>query len=164
MKENKYDMTIAELLDQLNCAAETLKGKCPVKTRYGLAGLVKDAVEDLGIDFYHNYMIDVDHCRVNVDTGEFGAVEIATFYPYYKEDKRRNTGKGDYLESVKVVLTREIPLDFKCIDLVQKLEYDVAKEHKERLDEEIKELQKEIEDRKKGVERMEEIMKYQKYE
>jgi len=159
-----YDFTLGELLDQLNAAAETLKGKNPHKEDGGLKEMVNRAVADLDIDFIF-YNIEIKNCSVYIDTVDFGVVEIATFYPEYKKDKRMTYDTGSYLKNISVSLKRnDIPLDTEVLNLTQILAYDVAKEHKERLEEEIAEYEKEIAERKIELEKMKEIMRKQKYE
>lgn len=133
-----YDFTLGELLDKLEKAASTLKGKNPLKEK-GLGEMIDRVVEDLDLDLEY-YNIVVKDCEIFVDTIDFGEIEIITFRPEYKPDKRKRLGKGDYLQEVKVVLTREIPLDLELINLTQILSYDIAEKYKESTERKIKEL------------------------
>lgn len=157
-----YNFTLGELLDQFNYAASTLKGKNPFKEDGGLKEMVNRAVADLELDLEY-YNIVIRDCRVYVDTIDFGEIEIVNFHPEYKPDKRKMLGKGDYLQEVRAVLKREIPLDMEIVNLTQMLSYDVAKERKERMEKEIAEFEKEIAERKTYLQEMEKIMKRDNY-
>ena len=124
--------------------------------------MVNRAVANLELDLEY-YNIVIRDCRAYVDTIDFGEIEIVSFYPEYKPDKRKMLGKGDYLQEVRAVLKREIPLDMEIVNLTQMLSYDVAKERKERMEKEIAEFEKEIAERKTYLQEMEKIMKRDNY-
>lgn len=157
-----YDFTLGELLEQLNYAASTIKGKNPFKEDGGLKEMVNRAVADLKIDLEF-YNIVIKNCRAYVNTVDFGEIEIISFYPEYKRDKGKTWGERDYIQEVKAVLKREIPLDTEVIKLTQMLSYDVAEERKERLEKEIADFEKEIAERKAYLQKMKEVMQKTNY-
>lgn len=160
--ERNYNLTLGEMLDEFASAVEPLKGKKPKKEPGGISAMVDKAVAGTGLDliFYNVYVKD---CHVYIDTVDFGNVEIAHFITKYKPDARKYTGIGDYLESVTIKMCRDIPRDTAVLDLMQILSYDVAKERKERIEKEVAELKKEIEEKTDYIRQMEKIMEKQAY-
>lgn len=160
--ERNYTFTLGEMLDKFASAVEPLRGKNPKKEPGGISAMVDKAVAGTGLDliFYNVYVKD---CRIYIDTVDFGNVEIAHFITKYKPDARKYTGIGDYLESVTINMCRDIPRDTAVLDLMQILSYDVARERKERVEKEVEELKKELEERNTYIVQMEEIMKKQSY-
>lgn len=160
--ERNYNLTLGEMLDKFASAVEPLKGKNPKKEPGGISAMVDKAVAGTGLDLLF-YNINVKDCHVYIDTVDFGNVEIAHFITKYKPDARKYIGIGDYLESVTINMCRDIPRDTAVLDLMQILSYDVAKERKGRIEKEVAELKKEIEEKTDHIRQMEKIMEKQAY-
>lgn len=152
-------MTIGELIKELETALESVKGQ-QIGTDNSISEVTRKAVSTLEIE----YPLSVGNCRVSVSTLDFGEVDIIYFMPHYKADKRKLNGEGNRIEKISVNLTRDIQPNFDIVNLSQKLSYDIAKENKERLENEIAELENEIEEKKVAIHELEKIMETERYD
>lgn len=155
-------ISVKTLIENCNKALECLIGKAPTKEPGGLSQMTKSVLEPVLNDA--SALLEISECRIKVFLSSFDSeIEFANIKPTYKADKRRWDGIGDKLESLQVVLTRDIPEDLYVIDLSQQISYDYAKENFDRLQREQEELKQQYNDNLKSMKELQSIMKYDAY-
>lgn len=160
--------TLKTLCKELNAATESLKGKCPIKEKHGISGLVEDAIKSIiESEKYSNCLLEINYCQLSTySTILKRNLIIGEFKPIYRIDKRKLDGRSNYLEKVDFVLEKSLRdlMELEVVNLSQKLTYDYAKENHDRLVREVEEFQKEIAERMEGIKKYEDIMRSEKYE
>ena len=160
-----YDLTMKELLENMQKALDGLKGKNVAKEG-GIAKLVEKVVNEIKIEgtFLTRYNISIDHCWFKMYcSGIDKDIAFAVIRQTYKEDKRKSNGHGNVLESVTIELTRKIPLDMEVLNVSQFLDYEEAKSNFERLEREQKELLEEYKSNYKAMEELQKVMETEAY-
>lgn len=161
--EKDYDLTIKELLEKVQGQLNKLDGKNSIKEG-GFSKLVESSLSEIETFLFKHY-ITVKDCRLKIFCSAFDKdIVFAEVLPVYKPDKRKPTGFGDYLKTVKIKLKEDIPLELCVIDLSQYLSYNEAKKNFDRLLLEQNELLKQYKINLKAMEKMEDIMKYEAYD
>lgn len=161
----KFDLTMKELLENIQKELEILKGKNVVKEG-GIAKLVEKIVDGIQIEgtFLARYNISVDRCWFKMYcSGMDKDITFAVIRQTYKEDKRKSNRRSDILESVTIELTKEIPLDMEVLNVSQFLDYKEAKENFDRLVREQKELLEEYKKNYEAMKQLQEVMKTETY-
>lgn len=161
-----YNLTISELFEHITKELECLKGRNPLKEG-GIAKMVEKALTNMKIQgdfiFWENN-IEVEDCQLKQWVSSFDEnVPFAVFHATYKEDKRKCSGIGDYIESVSVELIRELPMDLEVANISQTLSYEVAKERFEQFEKEQLELQKTYSENMAEMRKLRDIMKCDAY-
>lgn len=159
-----YDLTVKELLEIIQKKLDSLQGKNAVKEG-GISYLVDCEMSKLEEISLSRYNIEVDQCKFKIYCSAMdNEYEFAHIRQKYRPDKRKWDGFGDFLESVTIELTREIPLDLEVLNVPQFLSFNIAKENFERLERTQKELSEEYKNNLKAMKKLQEVMKYQAYD
>lgn len=138
------DLLVTDFIKEANKELAKLVGHNPVKECPvgGCAKLVGDALVKF-CDSFYDYLLEVQTWRIGVYVSEYDEyIPFAQINLTYKPDKRRTTGKSDIIESVELVLSRELPDDLDMMDLSQIVAYDESKADFDRLYAEQMELMK----------------------
>ena len=155
-------ISVKTLIENCNEALKVLVGKTPTKEVGGISKMVADVLEPV-LDNAHS-LLEVDMCRLKMYCSSLDReIEFADVKPTYKADKRRWDGVGSRLESLELVLTRDIPEDLSVIDLSQQLSYDIAKENFDRLYNEELELLRQFKENCEGMAKLRDIMQSEAY-
>lgn len=138
------DLLVTDFIKEANKELAKLVGHNPSKEYPvgGCASLVGDTLVRFCNSFY-DYLLEVQTWRIGVYVSEYDKyIPFAQINLTYKPDKRRTTGKSDIIESVELVLSRELPDDLDMMDLSQIVAYDESKADFDRLYAEQMELMK----------------------
>ena len=155
------NITVKELLDIVQKHLDKLKGKNAVKEG-GVSSLVQAAINEIDEISLEHYNIDVYSCQLRAYCAGLNRdIAFANCMPEYRPDKRKYMGKGDVLDSVTVSLDKRknIPLDLEVVNLAQFLDYTVAKERFDRLNNEQEEMMETYRSNCKNMENLQNIMK-----
>lgn len=166
-----YNLTVKEFVEIVNKNLESLKGKNPMEykshlgiTHDGISGLVENVMENMEI-YLPYYNVNIECCKLFFKSYYTdNKLVFATIKSVYKQDKRTTTGYGNKLESIKLQIMENIPLDWALLDLKQYMEYHESKELYIDLMEKQKELVKQFEANKKYLENCIDAMKIESYD
>lgn len=101
---------------------------------------------------------DVEEYKVS--TSNIGSMNILVYHIDWKPDGRSTTG-GYTNKILGITVTSKLPKEFEdwdVLDIAQGLNYLLAKQHRERLMNQIKELEESLKDCKEGVRKYEHLM------
>lgn len=158
-----YDLTIKDFLEIIQKALDGLKGK-NVQKDGGISKSVESALNNMEIDLF-NYNVEVEGCRLKMFCSGTGSdITFADIITTYRPDKRKWNGVGDYLETVSVKLTKDIPMELEVINASQWLDYNNAKENFDRLEREQREMLEEYKKNLEAMKSLQDVMKCQAYD
>jgi polyhydroxyalkanoate synthesis regulator phasin len=155
-----YEITVGEVEQMMQEALEELKGQDVTKN----GGISKMIEQVMGENLFLWQHMTFDLCRGKVYCpANDRDIDVVEFKPHYKADKRRYDGVSHRLDHVEIIWTKDIDKSLEFCNVSQQLDYDYSKEQSERLQREIAELEKEIQNRKEALSHHEDIMRTEKY-